>query len=295
MQTQWVRNFLSNTLWFVQARGPCQASKYSRLQKHCVNHLRLWRDIYIYMSLVRRDVLIQFGAIRWVARVDRDTTLRTILQEACLPVYNSVAKVVNCHGLGTCGTCAVAVSSAEPSPLTEASWRETARLSLPPHSAANTAAHHLRLACQCRFASNPSGSSSAQLAFNKLDGIWGHRSPTKDIHCKAEEVLGWEANLDMCAIRGVKQFFPAWLWQEMRSNHAGETGAVCIYLGCLDALALRRRLGPLTSGWRDYEDKLQAFAEEHERSERMHLVIFHTCIILPPNRYTHFLLPIKHP
>ena len=234
------------------------------------------------MNLARRDVLIRFGTTRWVARVDHKTTLRTLLREACVPVYNSVAKVANCHGLGTCGTCAVSVSSSEPSPLTEASWREMARLSLPPHSAANTTARQLRLACQCRFARNPSDSLSTQLDLDKLDGIWGHRSPTTDSHCEAEEVLGWEANLDMFAIREVKPFFPEWLWQEMRSNHAGETGAVCIYLGCLDALALRRRLGVLTNGWRDYEDKLQAFAEEHERSERMHLVILRPCIIPQP-------------
>jgi len=61
----------------------------------------------------------------------------------------------------------------------------------------------------------------------------------------------------------------------MRSNHAGETGAVKIYEGALLALDLRRTLRfPLYSnGLRGsrYEDDLRAFAECHKRSEQAHL------------------------
>ena len=138
-----------------------------------------------------------------------------------MPLYNSVAKVVNCRGLGTCGTCAVAVApaeplvgaeisfapggcdKAEPSPLAKASWRERTRLSLPPHSAANTAEHQLRLACQCRFENN-NPPPATELVVTKHGGIWGHRLPITsgrgDVTGVHTNVLGSEAHLDMCAI-----------------------------------------------------------------------------------------------
>jgi len=57
--------------------------------------------------------------------------------------------------------------------------------------------------------------------------------------------------------------WPAWLRQEMRSNWAGETGAVAIYQGCLAAL----------QSVRCPEEKatLEAFAREHLGAEVAHL------------------------
>ena len=46
---------------------------------------------------------------------------------------------------------------------------------------------------------------------------------------------------DYALIRSLKPF-PAWLEGEMRSNHAGETGAVNIYAGAKWALEARRSL-----------------------------------------------------
>ena len=46
---------------------------------------------------------------------------------------------------------------------------------------------------------------------------------------------------DYALIRSLKPF-PAWLEGEMRSNHAGETGAVNIYAGAKWALETRRSL-----------------------------------------------------
>lgn len=69
--------------------------------------------------------------------------------------------------------------------------------------------------------------------------------------------------------------FPPWLSSEMRSNHAGETGAVRIYEGALIALDLRRalRLPLYSNGLRGdrYEEDLREFAECHKRSEQGHL------------------------
>lgn len=228
-----------------------------------------------------RDVLLRFGRTVWIARVDphRGTSLRTLLREACLPLYNSSAAAINCRGLGTCGTCAVSVPSASTRNITPLRWRERIRLSLMPHSIANTEANQLRLACQCRLF----GTAGArdELTVEKLDGMWGHRHTVQGAATAESDeqargaVLGGSASLNMAAIRAIKPEFPRWLQQEMRSNHAGETGAVNIYVGCLAALKIRRTkyFRRLTSNnWHAYEDRLESFALEHEESERMHLV-----------------------
>ena len=57
--------------------------------------------------------------------------------------------------------------------------------------------------------------------------------------------------------------WPNWLRQEMRSNWAGETGAVAIYRGCQSALPHER--------CDTKRQALQKFAEEHVASEEAHL------------------------
>ena len=61
----------------------------------------------------------------------------------------------------------------------------------------------------------------------------------------------------------------------MRSNHAGETGAVHIYQGAIKALDIRRSLGlsygDTRKGQLSYEDRLRAFALEHRDNERHHV------------------------
>mmetsp|Transcript_18967 Transcript_18967/g.41327 ORF Transcript_18967/g.41327 Transcript_18967/m.41327 type:complete len:320 (-) Transcript_18967:430-1389(-) len=83
-----------------------------------------------------------------------------------------------------------------------------------------------------------------------------------------------ETVFDTQLIRSSKPFHH-WLSSEMRSNHAGETGAVKIYEGALLALNLRRtlRFPPYSNSARGtrYEDDLRAFAEEHKESEQGHL------------------------
>ena len=76
--------------------------------------------------------------------------------------------------------------------------------------------------------------------------------------------------IDLEAIRQLRPF-PEWLQGERRSNHAGETGAVNIYIGCQSALALRKWLLP--SHLLRHDTELSEFAAEHENSERTHLVM----------------------
>ena len=70
--------------------------------------------------------------------------LRQVLLEHEVALYNGAATVINCHSIGTCGTCAVAVSGTV-SPL---NWKEKARFALHPHSLVGSREKGRRLACQ---------------------------------------------------------------------------------------------------------------------------------------------------
>jgi ferredoxin len=83
--------------------------------------------------------------------------LRQVMLQHGVNVYNGAAKTVNCHGLGTCGTCAVQVEGE----VSEMGWREKTRLSLPPHSAGS----NRRLSCQTQVLGD--------VAVTKYDGMWG--------------------------------------------------------------------------------------------------------------------------
>lgn len=88
--------------------------------------------------------------------------LRQELLKNGIDLYNSSAALINCHGLGTCGTCAVEVEGNVSAPQ----WREKTRLSLPPHSPTSTR----RLACQTKVLGD--------LKVTKFDGFWGQDSQT---------------------------------------------------------------------------------------------------------------------
>lgn len=83
--------------------------------------------------------------------------LRQVLLQNGIDLYNSGATVINCHGIGTCGTCAVAIEGE----VSEPSWREHTRLSLPPHQPGT----QRRLACQVKVLGD--------LRVTKYDGFWG--------------------------------------------------------------------------------------------------------------------------
>lgn len=66
--------------------------------------------------------------------------LRKELLKHGVALYNGQSKVINCRGIGTCGTCSVKIEG----PVSAANWRDHARRSLPPHDSGRD----LRLACQ---------------------------------------------------------------------------------------------------------------------------------------------------
>jgi len=86
--------------------------------------------------------------------------LRDVLLRADLPVHNG-PRAVSCHGLGSCGTCAVEVDVVGGGDLPAPNRRERARLSVPPHSPDGG----LRLACQVRV--------TEDLVVTKHGGFWG--------------------------------------------------------------------------------------------------------------------------
>lgn len=86
--------------------------------------------------------------------------LRNILLQSGVDLYNGGAKVINCRGIGTCGTCAVLIEGE----VTEANWRDKTRRSLPPHSPTS----NLRLACQTKVLGD--------VRVTKYDGFWGQGS-----------------------------------------------------------------------------------------------------------------------
>ncbi|MFW6359938.1 MAG: 2Fe-2S iron-sulfur cluster-binding protein, partial [Chroococcales cyanobacterium] len=68
--------------------------------------------------------------------------LRQVLLEAGINLYNGKAQVINCHGFGSCGTCAVEIEGE----VSDPNWKDKTRRSLPPHSPTK----NRRLACQTK-------------------------------------------------------------------------------------------------------------------------------------------------
>lgn len=88
---------------------------------------------------------------------ERGANLRKVLLAGGIDLYNGKSSLINCRGIGSCGTCAVAIEG-EVSPV---NWRDRTRRSLPPHDRNRD----LRLACQTRVLSD--------IRVTKFDGFWG--------------------------------------------------------------------------------------------------------------------------
>jgi len=82
--------------------------------------------------------------------------LRNVLLDAGRSPHNGPT-ALSCHGLSTCGICAVEIEGT----VAEPTARERARLDFPPHSVERG----LRLACQVRVTDD--------LTVTKHGGFWG--------------------------------------------------------------------------------------------------------------------------
>jgi ferredoxin len=83
--------------------------------------------------------------------------LRRVLLDHDIDLYNGNAKIINCMGIGTCGTCAVQIEGK----VNAANWQDIARRSLPPHDANR----NLRLACKTQV--------MGDIKVTKFDRFWG--------------------------------------------------------------------------------------------------------------------------
>lgn len=88
------------------------------------------------------------------------TKLRDALLDAGMTPHHGLVSIANCHGLGTCGTCAVEIRDGAET-VTPPTSMERWRMSVPPHHPDRG----LRLACQCRVVGD--------VEVLKHDGIWG--------------------------------------------------------------------------------------------------------------------------
>jgi ferredoxin len=91
--------------------------------------------------------------------VKKNSNLRKVLLHNDMVPYNKLSEILNCRGLGTCGTCAIEIEG-KVSPKTKV---EKWRLNFPPHSEQDG----LRLACQCKVLGD--------LKLTKHSGFWGEK------------------------------------------------------------------------------------------------------------------------
>ena len=84
--------------------------------------------------------------------------MRKVLLDNGVDLYSPRSNYINCMGIGTCGTCAVAVEGE----VSATNWKDKARRSLPPHDAKK----NLRLACQTKVLGD--------VRVTKFEGFWGH-------------------------------------------------------------------------------------------------------------------------
>ena len=83
--------------------------------------------------------------------------LRKVLLEQNINLHNGKSNIINCRGIGSCGTCAVEIKGK----VSSANWKDKVRRSLPPHSLEQ----NRRLACQTKVLGD--------LEVVKYNGFWG--------------------------------------------------------------------------------------------------------------------------
>ncbi|MGK7876424.1 MAG: 2Fe-2S iron-sulfur cluster-binding protein [Xenococcaceae cyanobacterium] len=98
---------------------------------------------------------------------ERSANLRKVLLDHGIALYNGNAKIINCMGIGSCGTCAVHIEGE----VSEPNWKDKARRSLPPHSPTK----NRRLACQTKVLGD--------IRVTKYNGFWGQGDQTVWTFC----------------------------------------------------------------------------------------------------------------
>ena len=83
--------------------------------------------------------------------VPEGANLRVEAMKAAVPVYKGLSRLLNCHGLGLCGTCRVLVKQGMEN-LSPKTRRERFNLTMHPMTMLATIGHEneMRLSCQVR-------------------------------------------------------------------------------------------------------------------------------------------------
>jgi ferredoxin len=107
-----------------------------------------------------------------IIQVEKGELLRSAMLKRGMSPHNGRARLINCRGLGTCGTCAVEIISNSDSSIQphERSTKEKLRLNFPPHGSADQSPN-LRLACQVQVFDD--------IAVTKRTGFWGQDTAGK--------------------------------------------------------------------------------------------------------------------
>ncbi|OEU21572.1 hypothetical protein FRACYDRAFT_164765, partial [Fragilariopsis cylindrus CCMP1102] len=114
--------------------------------------------------------------------------LRTAMLRNGISPHNGRSRLINCRGLGTCGTCAIEIyntntnddahtgdcdnsiiNNIEPK---ERSTKEKLRFNFPPHNLSSNQSPNLRLACQVQVQVNGEDDGS-EITVKKRKGFWG--------------------------------------------------------------------------------------------------------------------------
>ena len=86
-----------------------------------------------------------------------EANLRKVLLKHDINLHNGRSKIINCRGIGSCGTCAVEIIGKVSPP----NWKDRTRRSLPPHFLEQ----NRRLACQTKVLGD--------IEVIKYQGFWG--------------------------------------------------------------------------------------------------------------------------
>jgi ferredoxin len=117
--------------------------------------------------------------------LDGETVRTAALRRGLVSPHNGRANLINCRGLGTCGTCAVQIDGAvQPA---EQSIKEQLRLSFPPHGSSSTSST-LRLACQVQV--------RGDIQVTKRTGFWGQYDDLAEVSVPSQPFGELEFLLD---------------------------------------------------------------------------------------------------
>lgn len=112
------------------------------------------------------NVTLETASQQTTLKVQKGEVLRTALLRRGASPHNGRARLINCRGLGTCGTCAVEIEAGGDGAIApyERNTKERLRLNFPPHGSPDQSPN-LRLACQVQVQDD--------ISVRKRTGFWG--------------------------------------------------------------------------------------------------------------------------